>query len=91
MLIKNRTLHRMGEHRITFGVGADGLEFRIADQGGCYITGAVVDREFVASNRGSDGPDSVPCFNQQRKDALGKALLERNGGGGSMLADRDEG
>ena len=90
MLITQRTLHRIGENRITFGVGAAGLEFRVTDSGGGYIFGSVDGKSFIDTGRGTNGPDPWPCLSPLRKEALVKALAERIGGGGSTLADRDQ-
>jgi hypothetical protein len=83
-------MHRVGEHRITFGEGVVGLAFRISDQGGGFIAGSFDGTAFLDSARGSSGPDSSPTFNPQRRKALGLALAERNQGGGAMLQDREE-
>jgi hypothetical protein len=71
-------MHRVGDHRVTFGAGALGLEFRIVDQGGGFITGSVKGGAFVDPVFGSTGPNS------------NRALAERNTGGGVILQVREE-
>jgi hypothetical protein len=88
-MVTNRTLHRIGVHRITFGSAGKGLEFRIVDQGGGYITGSVMGSKFVDEGYGTTGPNSEPVFTPQRREALVRALDERNTGGGLVLADRE--
>jgi hypothetical protein len=83
-------MHRVGDHRVTFGAGALGLEFRIVDQGGGFITGSVRGGAFVDPVFGSTGPNSHPVFTQQRREALGRALAERNTGGGVVLEVREK-
>jgi hypothetical protein len=90
-MVKHRTLHRVGAYRITFGSVGDDIEFRIVDQGGGYITGLVNGTNFVDAEYGSSGPNSEPVFTPQRREALGRALEERNAGGGLILDDREEG
>jgi hypothetical protein len=90
VLLKNRTLHRVGAHRITFGAIKAGLEFRISDQGGGFISGSVKGSLFLATACGTCGPDSVPVFTPQRREALGRALTERTAGGGTALEDRED-
>ena len=90
MLLTKRTLHRIGNHRVTFGSRGTGLEFRIVDQGGGYILGSVAGKTFVDTACGTTGPNSEPAFTPQRREALGRALAERVTGGGMFLDDREE-